>query len=198
LETYAAGFDALFHSLAQRRGFRDYLTGLLLPRDRNKSLTALAGAEPVVQAQAPAVQRLQFFLSDSAWDAEAINQQRVALLREQPATAPHPGGVLVLDDTGDRKDGPAMAHVARPYLGSVGKIDPGIVAVTTLWADGRVYWPIHVEPYTPAACLAEGKRDPGFRTKPQIALALIERAQALGLPFRAVVAEAFTGTMTVS
>jgi hypothetical protein len=38
LENYAAQFDALFSSLAQRRGFRAYLAGLLLPRDRNKRL----------------------------------------------------------------------------------------------------------------------------------------------------------------
>jgi SRSO17 transposase len=193
LESYAARFDAFFHSLAQRRGFREYLVGLLLPHDRNKTLTALAGAEPVVQAQAAAVQRLQFFLSEAAWEADAINAQRLALLCEQAATAPHPNGVLVLDDTGDRKDGTATAHVARQYLGSVGKIDQGIVAVTTLWADDRCYWPVHVEPYTPAARLPEGKHDPAFRTKPQMALTLIERAQALGLPFRAVVADCFYG-----
>ncbi len=50
LEDYAVQFDALLHSPAQRRGFRAYLAGLLLPRDRNKTLTALAGAEPLVQA----------------------------------------------------------------------------------------------------------------------------------------------------
>ena len=47
LEGYAARFDDLFGSLAQRRGIREYLAGLLAPRDRNKTLTALAGAEPV-------------------------------------------------------------------------------------------------------------------------------------------------------
>lgn len=36
-----------------------YLAGLPLPRDRNKTLTALAGAEPVVGAQNAAVQRLR-------------------------------------------------------------------------------------------------------------------------------------------
>jgi hypothetical protein len=36
LEDYAQRFDVLFASLAQRRGLRDYLQGLLLPRDRNK------------------------------------------------------------------------------------------------------------------------------------------------------------------
>jgi SRSO17 transposase len=56
---------------AQRRGFREYLGGLLAPRDRNKTLTALAGAEPVTGAQHAAVQRLQFFLSESRWDRAA-------------------------------------------------------------------------------------------------------------------------------
>ena len=51
LEGYAARFDDLFGSLAQRRGFREYLAGLLAPRDRNKTLTALAGAEPVTGAR---------------------------------------------------------------------------------------------------------------------------------------------------
>jgi hypothetical protein len=46
LEEYAARFDHLFGSLAQRREFREYLAGLLAPRDRNKTLTALAGAGP--------------------------------------------------------------------------------------------------------------------------------------------------------
>ena len=50
LEDYAARFDDLFGTLAQRRGFREYLQGLLLPRDRNKVLTALAGTEPIVGA----------------------------------------------------------------------------------------------------------------------------------------------------
>jgi SRSO17 transposase len=58
LEGYAARFDEVLRSLAQRRGFREYLTGLSAPRDRNKTLTALAGAEPVSGAQHPAVQRL--------------------------------------------------------------------------------------------------------------------------------------------
>src|SRR5271166_2078831 len=71
LEAYAAQFDDLFTHAAQRRNFRDYLAGLLLPRDRNKTLTGLAGAEPIVQAHAASVQRLQFFVSEAAWDAEA-------------------------------------------------------------------------------------------------------------------------------
>ena len=37
-----------------------------------------------------------------------------------PATAPHGGGVLVIDDSGDRKDGSKTAHVGRQYLGRYG------------------------------------------------------------------------------
>jgi hypothetical protein len=193
LEAYAAHFDALFDTLAQRRGFREYLQGLLLPRDRNKTLTALVGAEPVVAAQAGAVQRLQFFLSESPWDAEAINTRRLALLLSDPATVPHADGVLVIDDPGDRKAGTHTAHVARQWLGSVGKVDNGIVAVSSLWADERVYYPLHVRPYTPAPRLALGKKDASFRTKPQLALELIEAAVTAGVPFRAVVADCAYG-----
>jgi hypothetical protein len=57
LEEYAARFDELSGTLAQRRGFREYLQGLLLPKDRNKTLTALAGTEPILGAQAASAQR---------------------------------------------------------------------------------------------------------------------------------------------
>jgi hypothetical protein len=193
LEDFAAQFDGLFSSLAQRRGLRDYLQGLLLPRDRNKTLTGLAAAEPVVGAQHREVQRLQWFLSESTWDHQGLNERRVRLLCQDPATAPNDRGVLVIDDTGDRKDGTATAHVARQYLGSVGKTDNGIVAVTSLWADERCYWPVHAVPYTPASRLAAGKRDPGFRTKPQLAVELVEAAHQAGIGFRAVVADCFYG-----
>jgi DDE superfamily endonuclease len=193
LEAYAQRFDVLFSSLAQRRGFRGYLQGLLLPRDRNKTLTGLAGAEPISGAQHREVQRLQWVLSESAWDHEVVNDRRVRLLCQDPATAPHDRGALVLDDTGDRKDGAATAHVARQYLGSVGKIDNGIVAVTSLWADERCYWPVHALPYTPASRLAGGERDAGFRTKPQLAVELVAAAQQAGIGFRAVVADCFYG-----
>ncbi|MER6956191.1 hypothetical protein [Streptomyces sp. NPDC000618] len=39
------------------------------------------------------MQRLQFFLSESPWEADRINDRRLELLREEPATAPHDGGV---------------------------------------------------------------------------------------------------------
>ncbi|MGW2864504.1 IS701 family transposase [Streptomyces sp. NPDC001205] len=188
-EEYAACFDDLFLNLAQRRGFREYLTGLLAPRDRNKTLTCLAGAGPVLGAGLPSVQRPQYFLSESHWDSDQINARRLELLRTDPALAPHGAGVLIIDDSGDRKDGTATAHVGRQWLGRLGKTDNGIVTVTTVWTDGRVYYPLHAQPYTPAHHFTRGRADPGFRTKPQIAAALAARGKEAGFACRAVVAD---------
>jgi DDE superfamily endonuclease len=193
LEEYAARFDDLFSRVAQRRGFREYLAGLLAPRDRNKTLTALAGAEPVAGAQHAAVQRLQFFLSESRWDPDRVNDRRLELLRGDPATAPHGGGVLVIDDSGDRKDGVKTAHVGRQWLGRYGKTDNGVVTVTTVWADERVYYPVHAVPYTPARHFARGKNDPAFRTKLAIGAELAVAARAAGFAFRAVAADSAYG-----
>jgi SRSO17 transposase len=104
-------------------------------------------------------------LSESRWDPEQVNARRLELLRAGPATAPHGGGVLVIDDSGDRKDGRKTAHVGHQWLGRYGKTDNGVVTVTTLWADERLYYPVHAVPYTPARHFAKGKSDPGFRTK---------------------------------
>ncbi len=64
LEAFARHFDSLFTQRSQRQACRDYLAGLLLPAERNKTLTALAHPEPIVGAQAAPVQRLQWFLSE--------------------------------------------------------------------------------------------------------------------------------------
>jgi hypothetical protein len=172
---------------------REYLAGLLAPRERNKTLTALAGAEPVTGAGHPAVQRLQFFLSESRWDPERVNARRLELLRADPATAPHDGGVLVIDDLGDRKDGTKTAHVGHQWLGRCGKTGNGVVTVTTLWADERVYYPVHAVPYSPARHFARGKNDPAFRTKLQIGAGLAAPAKAAGFVLRAVAADSAYG-----
>ncbi len=61
LEDYAQRFDDLFEARAQREGFRRYLEGLLLPAERNKTLTALANTEPLAGAQRKEAQSLQWF-----------------------------------------------------------------------------------------------------------------------------------------
>lgn len=193
LEAYAAQFDDLFAQRSQRDGFRRYLEGLLLPAERNKTLTGLANTEPVVGAQHARAQGLQWFLSESTWSAPALNTRRLALLCADPTTAPDAQGVLVIDEHGDRKWGHKTAHVGRQYLANLGKTDSGVVSVTSLWADARVYYPLDYEPYTPKHHFAKGKADPAFRTKLQIAGELVTLAVAAAVSFRAVVADSFYG-----
>ena len=196
LEDYAAHFDDLFSKRAQREGFRRFLEGLLLAEERNKTLTALANTEPVVGAQRKEAQSLQWFLTESTWDPEEINRRRVELILEDSQTAPQKSGALVIDETGDRKDGKATAHVGKQYLGGIGKVDNGVVSVSSLYADERLYYPLAVEPYTPEHHFEGGKKDPEFRTKPQIAWELVEQALKMELPFRAVVADSLYGENT--
>lgn len=56
-----------------------------------------------------------------------------------------------------------------------------VVSVSRLWTDAPVCWPIDVVPYTPAPHFARGKADSAFRTKPQLALGLVEQAARQGL-----------------
>lgn len=95
----------------------------------------------------------------------------------------------MIDDSGDRKDGTATAHVGRQWLGRLGKTDNGVVTVTTVWADERLYYPLHAQPYTPAHHFPRKRNDPAFRTKPQLATDLTGQAKQAGFPFRAVVAD---------
>src|SRR2546421_2108029 len=193
LEEYSERFDDLFEKWNQREGFRRYLEGLLLPTERNKTLTGLANTEPVVGAQDRPAQFLQWFLSEADWDERKIQTQRLQLLLKDPLTAPSGHGVLVIDEHGDRKAGTHIAHVGRQYLGNLGKVDNGVVSVTSLWADEGVYYPVDFEPYTPADHFEKGRKDPSFRTKLKIALQLVTRAIQVGIPFRAVVADSFYG-----
>jgi SRSO17 transposase len=193
LEEYAARFDDLFRARAQRDGLRRYLEGLLLPAERNKTLTALANTEPVKGAQRKEAQSLQWFLSESGWDPREVEGRRLELLFEDPSTAPNAEGVLVIDEHGDRKWGKRTAHVGRQWLANIGKTDNGVVSVSSLLADEGVYYPLAVEPYTPAHHFEGGKNDPRFRTKLKIAQRLVERSVEMGVPFRAVVADSFYG-----
>ena len=107
--------------------------------------------------------------------------------------APHAAGVLVIDDSGDRKDGSKTAHVGHQWLGRYGKTGSGVVTVTAVWADERLYYPVHAVPYTPAGHFARGKSDPGFRTKLAIGADLAVRARDAGFTFRAVAADSAYG-----
>ncbi|TQE22880.1 transposase [Streptomyces ipomoeae] len=92
-------------------------------------------------------------MSRSPWDHEPVDDRRIDLLMP----APHDGGALLPDASGNRRFGHATAPVSRQYLGSGGQVGNGMVAATTVRADERVPYPPHavppygvaVEPKTP-------------------------------------------------
>lgn len=188
IDTFAAAFDSLFTRVSQRQSFRHYLMGLLLPLETNTHLRGLARALPDTDSEA-----LQHFLVDAPWSLSDLNLTRVASLQQHPATQWHRRGVLIIDETGDRKKGTCSDYVARQYLGRIGNIDTGVVCVTSHWADAQTHYPLDVLPYIPAGRLAQGKADPECATKPHLARQLVERARVAHVQFGAVVGDSFYG-----
>ena len=79
--------------------------------------------------------------------------------------------------TATANGGHKTAHVGRQYLANLGKIDNGVVSVTSLWADEGLYYPLAIlSPTRRRHHFARGKADPQFRTKRQIAAELVGRA----------------------
>jgi SRSO17 transposase len=188
IDQFCHQFDDLFCRSEEREAVRQYLIGLLLPREHNKTIVELATIVPGAQRQS-----LHHFLHDAPWDAEVLNQRRLALWRAHPWLAPHPHGVLILDETGDPKRGSRIVLAAQHYLGKLGHVANGVVAVTSHWADGTRHVPVGVKPYRPASRLPKGRQDPAFHTKPDLAWQLIEEARAARIPFHLVVADSIYG-----
>lgn len=181
IDAFCARFDDLFCRRAERLALRPYRIGLLLPREHNMTLSALAALVPGTTGQ-----RLHHFGHDAPWDLDALNRRRLALWQAHPTLGPHAAGVLIVDETGDRKRGHRIPFAAQQYTGKLGHTANGVVSVTSQWADGTRHVPLGVCPYVPAARLPGKKADPAFRTKPALARELIQEARAAGIPFRMV------------
>jgi len=188
IDTFCAAFDDLFGRYEERRALRQYLIGLLLPREHNKTLVELASIVPEGNRQA-----LHHFLHDAPWDAEALNRRRLERWQAHPYLGPHAGGVLIVDETGDPKRGHRIVLAAQQEMGKLGHVANGVVAVTSQWTDGSRHAPLGVKPYRPASRLPKGRKDLAFHTKPALAWQLIEEARAAGIPFRLVVADSVYG-----
>src|SRR5258708_24215898 len=136
IDQFCSQFDDLFCRSEEREAVRQYLIGLLLPREHNKTIVELAAIVPGARRQA-----LHHFLHDAPWDAEALNARRLALWQAHPWLGPHPHGGPILAETGDPKPGPPIVLAAQQYVGTLGRVANGVVAVTSHWADGSRHVP---------------------------------------------------------
>ncbi|MFD1731350.1 transposase [Deinococcus malanensis] len=193
LDRYCAQLDHVFTRPTQREALRVYLQGLPVGTERHKTATGLANTEPgKAGSHHKAAQRLQWFLSESTWNPDALHQARLDLMRTVNRTAPTEDAVLVITGLVDHQHGTHTAHVGRQYLGSLGKVDSGIVTVHVLYDTPQAYFPLQLRPYTPAHHFPRQTSDPAFRTKPQLAAELIEAVRH-DWPYRAVVADCLYG-----
>lgn len=173
-DRWCSRFDDLFNHKAQKRGFRDYLAGLLGESER-KNLTKMSD-----NAVGVVYHRLHHFLTEAPWSATGINERRLEVMNKCSQTRIGRGFSLIVDDSGHRKSGNFTAGVGRQYIGEIGKTENGIVVVTTHLYDGVKSLPLDIELYQHASSLAEGNKDPEFVKKPEVALCLIDRSLSRG------------------
>lgn len=169
-----------------------YLTGLLTEHP-NKNCDTIAQVVPGTSEQS-----LQGLLTAMAWDEDDLNRQRVRRMLTLPTEG---DGVLIFDDTGFAKQGRCSVGVARQYSGTLGKTGNCQVAVNCHYAERTLAWPVATRLYLPKAWAGDADRragakvpsDVAFRTKPQIALELLDRARQWGVRWACVTADADYG-----
>jgi SRSO17 transposase len=192
LDEFLRPFHVHFLRSEGRQSLERYLTGLLTEHS-NKNCDTIAQVVPGTNKQ-----RLHNLLTGIAFDEGDLNDQRVRTLMRLPTEG---DAVLVFDDTGFAKQGQSSVGVKRQYSGTLGKTANCQVTVNCHYAERTLGWPVATRLYLPQewandpACRkkAHVPDDVEFRTKPEIALALLDHARALGIRHAAVTADADYG-----
>jgi len=168
-----------------------YIQGLLSAEERKNSWTL---SERAGDATPDGMQRL---LSTTDWDPDLVRDD---LQRYVVRHLGDPGGVLIIDETGFLKKGTRSAGVARQYSGTAGVENCQIgVFLTYATAAGRTF--LDRELYLPKRwtedrdrCAAAGiGADVEFATKPELAMAMLQRAHDNGVPARWVTGDEVYG-----
>jgi SRSO17 transposase len=132
------------------------------------------------------------------WDADALRDIMREYVVEHLAAD---DAVLVIDETGFLKQGKASCGVGRQYTGSTGKITNCQIGVFAAYVSRHGHAFVDRALYLPKAWTSDPARmaaahvppDTGFAAKPALALAMIDRAIAAGVPFAWVAADSVYG-----
>jgi SRSO17 transposase len=199
VRAWAAGLEALHVRIAgrfaraePRRRALAYLRGLLgaVARKNGWQLAEHAG-----EATPDGMQRL---LATADWDPDLVRDDLRGYVVEHLGD---PAAVLVVDETGFLKKGTTSVGVQRQYSGTAGKVDNCQLGVFLAYASARGRAFIDRELYLPRSwtndptrCLAARvPEEVGFRTKPQLARVMLERALDAGVPASWVTADEVYG-----
>ena len=142
-------------------------------------------AERAGDATPDGVQRL---LSTYVWDAGLVRDDLRNYVVEHLGNS---GAVLVVDETGFLKKGDKSAGVQRQYSGTAGRIENSQIGVFLAYASDKGRTLLDRELYLPQVWAEdrERRREAGvpeevvFRTKPELAQLMLERALESGVPF---------------
>src|SRR3954454_18514756 len=200
LAQYAASFRDDFHRPRQAAWCGTYLRGLIEDGAR-KSGEPMAARVPLPEGLdvADPDQALQQFLGQSTWDEHAVLRRYRATMAAKFAD---PSGIFVIDDTTFPKQGTHSVGVQRQYCGALGKKANCQCAVSVHYVSPRGHYPLDMRLYLPESWLGDPKRldrahvaDDERRplTKGHIALELLDRVRADGLPGGLVVADSGYG-----
>lgn len=143
---------------------------------------------------------LQQFLTHSKWDARAVIDHVARDGNELIGDKQRTG--LLIDESTFAKQGKMSVGTARQWLGRLGKVDNGQVAVFGVLAKDRFTLPVDVRLYLPKSWTDDPKRcdkagipeeERIFRTKEVLALEIVSHARKSGLCYSWVGADAGYG-----
>src|ERR671919_522316 len=171
----------------------DYLRGLIADVERKNGWQL---AEYAGYRHPRGMQRV---LDRYAWDHQTVRED---LGRYVVAELGDPDGVLVEDETGFVKQGKHSVGVARQYCGTLGKIANCQIGVFLGYATRQGYAGIDGCLFVPQGWFQNPERcqraglpsGTVHRTKPQLALEMVESALDAGVPARWVVADEIYGS----
>jgi SRSO17 transposase len=188
VQAWAAGLDALHARIAgrfaraePRRRVLAYLRGLL------SNVTRKNGWQLAEHAGERTPDGMQRLLATADWEPDRVRDDLRAYVIEHLGD---PGAVLVVDETGFLKKGTTSVGVQRQYSGTAGKVDNCQLGVFLAYASPKGRAMIDRELYLPqswtddpARCrAARVPEQVAFRTKPQLARIMLERALDAGVP----------------
>jgi SRSO17 transposase len=191
LGRWLAPFLARLGHKARRQMCPLYISGLIGPGDR---------VQPMAARLAPGeYDRLHHFVSAGVWDAAPLEEE---LLIQANRLVGGRDAVLVIDDTALPKKGKHSVGVAPQYASALGKNANCQTLVSLTLARGEVPVMVALRLFLPESWTSDRKRleragvpdgDRTPRTKPEIALAEIDRVMAVGVRFGCVLADAGYG-----
>ena len=180
VDEYAELYQDLFPDVRSFEAFKYLLVGMLSELKR-KTLPAIAKA---VGADA---QALHHVLAYAPWSVQELRTRRLALVRQALAGRSF---TLCIDETGDRKKGTTTDYVAHQYIGNVGKLENGIVSVNAYGILDQITFPLLFKVFKPRTRL---KPDENYKTKPELAVEIIQELRAWGFQFSVVLADSLYG-----